>query len=73
MAEKADKSSIGPSRMSRETLASAPCEGRCAAWIVRPACDTFAHAADGGVAVTDGHLLLNDRSRVTVRKRKAGA
>jgi RND family efflux transporter MFP subunit len=29
--------------------------------------------ADGDVVVTDGHLLLNDGSRVTVRERKAGA
>ncbi len=29
--------------------------------------------SDGDVVVTDGHLLLNDGSRVTVRARKAGA
>jgi multidrug efflux system membrane fusion protein len=29
--------------------------------------------ADGDVVVTDGHLLLNDGSRVSVRERKAGA
>jgi RND family efflux transporter MFP subunit len=29
--------------------------------------------ADGDVVVTDGHLLLNDGTRVTVRERKAGA
>lgn len=29
--------------------------------------------AEGDVVVTDGHLLLNDGSRVTVRQRKAGA
>jgi RND family efflux transporter MFP subunit len=28
--------------------------------------------ADGDVVVTDGHLLLNDGSRVTVRERKSG-
>ena len=29
--------------------------------------------SDGDVVVTDGHLLLNNGSRVTVRERKAGA
>jgi multidrug efflux pump subunit AcrA (membrane-fusion protein) len=29
--------------------------------------------ADGDVVVTDGHLLLTDGSRVSVRERKAGA
>jgi len=29
--------------------------------------------AEGDVVVTDGHLLLNDGSRVTVRERKSGA
>jgi hypothetical protein len=29
--------------------------------------------ADGDIAVTDGHLLLNDGTRVTVRQGKAGA
>ncbi len=28
---------------------------------------------DGDVVVTDGHLLLTDGARVTVRERKAGA
>jgi hypothetical protein len=29
--------------------------------------------ADGDIAVTDGHLLLNDGTRVTVRQGKVGA
>ena len=29
--------------------------------------------SDGDVVVTDGHLLLTNGSRVTVRERKAGA
>jgi RND family efflux transporter MFP subunit len=29
--------------------------------------------ADGDIVVTDGHLLLNDGTRVSVRQRKAGA
>jgi hypothetical protein len=29
--------------------------------------------AEGDVVITDGHLLLNNGSRVSVRERKAGA